>query len=198
MTLTRLAPPAVPPATTADLAAHLRLVDGFLGADPAAEEPQLARCLAAATQAVERAIAGALIRQTWVWTRRAWPCAGPIALPLAPVSAILSVARLGSDGAPDVLPSDAYVLDQAGARPALRWRTPPSPASGPGGVSITFEAGYGPAPSDVPADLAQAVLLLAAHYFERRFAADLDLAPIPHGVATLLDPHRPIRLGADA
>jgi uncharacterized phiE125 gp8 family phage protein len=48
----------------------------------------------------------------------------------------------------------------------------------------------------VPADLRQAVLLLAAHYYENRDAGALGEAAMPAGVAGLLGPWRALRLGA--
>ena len=60
---------------------------------------------------------------------------------------------------------------------------------------MAFEAGYGPAPEDVPAPLRLAILMLAGHWFERREAAvETTLERLPLGVAALISPFRRIRL----
>lgn len=199
MTLTRVAPPATPPVALADLAEHARLSHGLgVGGDPLPSEDLalLGRCLDAATAHVERACALALIRQTWEWRLVRWPDADAAPLPLSPVLSILALERIDLDGAVETVDPATWTLDRGGHRPAIRSRRGPLP--GPpsnGALLVRFEAGFGGASTDVPADLAQAVQLLAAHYFERRHAADAaDLAELPLGVARLLDPHRPIRL----
>lgn len=199
MTLTLIAGPAAPPVSDADLAEHARLAQaiGETIGETSGDLPALIRCRDAAVAAVERACATALIRQTWDWRLRDWPDPSATPLPISPVLSIVSVERLSPDGTADPLAPETYALDRTGPRPAIRAVSNllPSPPRG-GGVSIRFQAGHGDAPTDVPADLRQAVLLLAAHYFERRHAADeAALAPIPHGVSALLEPHRPARLG---
>jgi len=65
---------------------------------------------------------------------------------------------------------------------------------GHGYARITFEAGYGPTWDDVPGDLAQATLLLAGHFYEFRHAAEGRGVDIPMDVASLIAPHRMMRL----
>jgi len=57
-------------------------------------------------------------------------------------------------------------------------------------------AGYGAAASDVPQPLRQAVLLLVAHWFERREPVELGsaLETVPMTVGGLLAPYRSVRL----
>ena len=80
-------------------------------------------------------------------------------------------------------------------------RTVPSPGSSAvvpavpeaGFVTMTFAAGFGPAWDSVPADLAQAVLMLAARYYEDRgFDSGQQLA-LPHGVGALIERWRAVR-----
>jgi len=51
-----------------------------------------------------------------------------------------------------------------------------------GSVKITMLAGFGPEWSDLPADLAQAVMLLASHYYEYRHEMQYDGGCMPFGV----------------
>ncbi|MEO1330339.1 MAG: hypothetical protein AAFW46_11805 [Pseudomonadota bacterium] len=194
MALTLAAGPATPPVAIADLAEHARLAH-LIGAD-AEDQGALTRCLDAASAAVERACGTALIRQTWDWRIVSWRDGGAEPLPLAPVLSIEEVALVSAAGVETALDPAHWRLDRAGPRETLRAAAgalPPIPAGG--AARIRFQAGYGDAPDDVPADLRHAVRLLASHYFERRHAADEDaLAPIPSGVAALIEPHRPIRL----
>ena len=57
-----------------------------------------------------------------------------------------------------------------------------------------MSAGYGPDWSDLPADLAQAVLMLAAHFYEFRHESAMSGQQMPFGVSTLIERYRNIRL----
>ncbi|MFU8765990.1 MAG: head-tail connector protein, partial [Haliea sp.] len=60
-----------------------------------------------------------------------------------------------------------------------------------GAAEITFDAGFGPDWADVPADLAQAVFLLATRFYEHRGGTEAEITP---DVAALIAPYRSIRL----
>jgi uncharacterized phiE125 gp8 family phage protein len=71
----------------------------------------------------------------------------------------------------------------------------PSPSQG-GTIEVEFTAGYGADWSGVPADLKQAVLILAAEFWGQDMEPE---AGIPFAVSVLLEPHRAVRLrGAGA
>ncbi len=57
-----------------------------------------------------------------------------------------------------------------------------------------FRAGFGAGWADIPADLAQAVLLLAAHYYEYRDEVSLSQGCMPFGVSSLIERYRTVRL----
>ena len=61
-----------------------------------------------------------------------------------------------------------------------------------GHVTVRFAAGFGTGWDDVPADLAQAVMMLAARYYEDRGFDGSQLA-LPHGVSALIDRWRAVR-----
>jgi uncharacterized phiE125 gp8 family phage protein len=63
-----------------------------------------------------------------------------------------------------------------------------------GSVRIGFLAGFGPEWDDLPADLAQAVLMLASHYYEYRHETALGSGCMPFGVTALIERYRTIRL----
>lgn len=69
-------------------------------------------------------------------------------------------------------------------------RIPDCPAgNGPGSrYRVTWWAGYGSEASDAPLLVKQAIMLLTAHYYERRLASDnYSTDEIPFGVTVLLD-----------
>ncbi|MBP1805512.1 head-tail connector protein [Rubellimicrobium aerolatum] len=178
----------------ARLKEHLRLGTGF--SDDDLQEPLLAAFLRAAIAAIEGRTGKALLRRRFELTLSAWTRPGRQPLPLAPVASLVSVALVPASGPEIALPPDALRLDADAQRPALVGPLPSIPHGGT--ARVIFEAGYGPAWSDLPADLAQAVLMLAAHYHEYRHDTALGPGCTPFGVSALIDRYRPIRLGRDA
>ncbi len=92
--------------------------------------------------------------------------------------------------------SSAYRLVQDMHLPSLRGTgsaLPNIPSNG--AATVHFGAGFGPSWSDVPADLKQAMLMLAAHYYEYRHETGLQSGCMPFGVTSLLERYRPMRLG---
>lgn len=190
--VTPLAPEALP---TAALRAHLRLGSGF--AEDALQDELLQSFLRAALAAIEARISKALMARDFELTLRQWqqPAAQP--LPLAPVSAVTSVTVIGDTGA-EVLDPSRYHLAIDPQRPVLRPTGTCLPSIPNGGrAEIRFTAGFGRW-EVVPADLAQAVLMLAAHFYEYRHDTALSAGCMPFGVSALLERHRPLRLGTPA
>lgn len=192
--LRQITPPSAYPVPLAEFADHLRLASGFAGPEPGTmEDPALPRCLEAATTSIERSLSTAFIRQTWTADTLSWASADHHPLPLAPVLQIDEVLRIAGEGGETSIPPDEYRLGWWAGRPAVA-ATHGSLPTLDAGARVTFQAGYGDDWNAVPADLRHAVLLLAAHYYERRSEADAPLARLPYGVAEILAPHRPSRL----
>ncbi len=63
-----------------------------------------------------------------------------------------------------------------------------------GRAVVEFDAGFGPAWANVPADLQQAVLLLAAEYYEHRHDDSSTETGLPFGVVTLIERWRQVRI----
>lgn len=172
--------------------AHLRLGTGF--GEDSLQEPVLLAFLRASVAAVEGRIAKALVQRDFEWRLNVWPEA--VILPVAPVSTVAQVALVDHTGAETLVPAVAYALAPDAHAPrllALNGSLPTLPTGG--GVVIRFTAGLGATWDDLPADLAQAVFLLAAHYYEYRDDTSLHAGCMPFGVASLLDRHRVPRLG---
>ena len=121
--------------------------------------------------------------------------AGPVAVEEDRVRAALVVVRptRDRDGAVTVLDPADVILVKDAARPQIHARyghLPPVPPQG--SVTVTFDAGFGAAWSDVPDDLAQAVMLQAAHFHEHRGDGAAD-AGLPAAVNALIAPYRVVR-----
>ena len=188
--LTTVPSMAIPVAEFKD---HLRLGTGF--ADDGVQDEMLEVYLRAAMAAIEARTGKMLITRGFSWTLTAWRDLAAQALPTAPVSAITSLSITDRLGAAEVIAADKYVLEQDMHRPRLVATTICLPAIPVAGTAvILFNAGFGAAWSDVPADLRQAVLILAAHYYEHRHGDSAMGGELPIGVASLIQRYRIVRL----
>lgn len=177
------------------LRAHLRLGTGFAPGPEAAEDAALASFLRAAVAAVEARTGKVLLTRRFRMRIEDWrdPQAQP--LPLAPVASVDAVVLTDRAGEETALPPEAFRLVPDNQRPLLRpggagsWL--PTVPDG-GFVTITFTAGFGTGWDAIPADLAHAVILLAAQYYEDRGAAGLGAA-LPFPVAALIERWRAVR-----
>jgi len=172
---------------------HLRLGTGF--ADDGVQDNVLESYLRAAMAAIEARTGKVLLARSYSWTLTGWRELGRQALPVAPVSAVTSVKTIDRFGAETVIAPDRYRLEQDSQRPRLTstgLHLPLVPVHG--SVEVRFEAGFGPDWNALPADLAQSVFLLAAHYYENRAAMIAGEQPMPFGVSLLIDRYRTVRL----
>lgn len=174
--------------------AHMRLGTGF--AESTVQDAVLISFLRAAMAAIEARTGKMLIARTFVWNLTAWRDAQGQALPVAPVASLDAVTLVDRVGTPTVLDADSYRLGADTHRPRLRPAGACLPRLPQGGaVDIRFTAGFGTW-DDVPDDLAQAVFLLAAHYYEYRNETGLGQGCMPFGVTSLIERYRPVRIYA--
>jgi len=173
--------------------AHLRLGTGF--ADGDIQDAVIEGFLRAAISAIEARTAKVLIARDFRWTLARWR--GPVGqtLPLAPVTAITAVVLRDRDGAETTVDPGLYRLEENTHYPVLRPGGAFLPAVPTGGaVVIFFTAGMAAGWGDLPADLGQAVLLLAAHYHEYRHEMALGGGCMPFGVTSLIERYRGVRV----
>lgn len=192
-TMFQVTPPAVEAVTTADVLAHLRLE---------AEQTDTADVAAKIGEAVgwldgrDGILGRALITQTWCLVLDRFP-RGAITLPLPPLQLVESIAYTQPGGSTATLPLSDYVVagigtnDPARILPA-RDKAWPATDDYPEAVRITFRAGYGAAPEDVPAPLRGAIKMLAAHLYENRETAVIGtiVADLPLGFSDAVSPYR--------
>lgn len=172
---------------------HLQLGRGF--ADDAAQDALLLPLLKAAVAKVEGETAKVLISRRYKYVLAAWRDLARQSLPVAPVNSIVSLAITDMRGGEEIESQDNYRLVPDRHRPDIMWLGWTLPTIPVGGTAeIVFDAGFGETWSDVPPDLAQAVMLLAAHYHENRSASGDRSHALPHGVASLIQTWKRIRL----
>ena len=193
MLLKEAAPPAPNPVPLAEFAAHLRLGYGFT--DDGSEDALLDLYLRHAIAVVEARTGQALVMRPYILQVAGWNRRGHLVLPVGPVAAIDRIRFVRAAGIVDLAPTD-WTLEPGRTRQRL---------TGPGGgalrpvphgalAELEFTAGHAPAWAEVPGDLRQAVLLLAAHYYENRHGELGAEAALPPAVGAILAPHRPARL----
>ncbi len=177
----------------AEFKAHLRLGTGFSDGD--IQDPVLESFLRAALAAIEGRTGKVLLEREFSWVLSRWREPQGQALPVAPVAEILDLTLRDRNDETEIVPPAHYRLERDAHRPVLRpvGSFLPSIASG-GMAEIVFRAGYGAVWGDLPADLAQAVLMLAAHYYEYRHEMGLSGGCMPFGVSSLIERYRTVRL----
>ncbi|MHC0053110.1 head-tail connector protein [Actibacterium sp. D379-3] len=172
---------------------HLRLGTGF--ADDGAEDALLEALLRAAMSAIEARTGKVLLTRGFVWSLVAWRDGIRQALPVAPVTQVSELKIIDRQDAAVVVDPAAYRLEKDTHRPRLAAGGAALPVIPLGGsAEIGFEAGFGAEWDAVPADLAQAVLLLGAHYYEHRSEAAFGEGGMPFGVLALLERWRTVRI----
>lgn len=176
-----------------EFSSHLHLGTGF--ADDGAQNAVLEAYLRAAMAAIETRIGKALIARNFSWQLTSWRSGDMQGLPVAPISQILAVKVVDRTGSETLISPEAYDLVKDSQRPVLQARGAALPSIPAGGTAeIEFTAGYGAGWADLPVDLAQAVFLLGAHYYENRRGEGGRDELIPFGVLALIEAYRSIRI----
>ena len=160
------------------------------------EDAGIASLITRATNYVENETRRQLINATYTFSFDMFPHGDVIYSPVSPLGSVTSIAYLDADGASQTLATSVYGVDtirdpgRIYLKSGQEW---PSTLDQEQAVTITAVAGYGTASTDVPEPLIQAVLMLAAHYYEHREAVDPKgntFAPVPLGVERLILQYR--------
>lgn len=193
MLLKEISPSALNPVPLRELGAHLRLAHGFL--DDRSEDGLLELYLRNATAVIERRTNQALVSRPYMLQAGCWDRHGHFSMPIGPVTEIDSI-RYVSPGSTITLDPEDWVLEPGTVRQRLTgsgggplWPLPKGAVA-----EMNFSAGYGLSWNDVPDDLRQAVLMLAAHYYENRFGEVEVDGGLPFGVVSIVEQHRPVRI----
>lgn len=188
--LTTIPPTALPVAAFKE---YLRLGSGF--SDDGLQDDALEGYLRASVAAIEARTGKILISRTFSWTIFAWRDSTRQPLPLAPVISILGVYATDDDNVETMLSATSWRLQPDHQRPVLlpRGSNLPTVPSG-GNVRIEMQAGFGDDWANLPADLSEAVMMLAAHFYEYRHETPLKGHAMPYGVTALIERYRTVRM----
>jgi len=174
----------------ADLAVSLFEVKDYLGIthdefDVSTIRPLIER----ATAHVEDQLAVQLITATWKLHRDCFPTGrGEIELERPPVITVSQIDYTDTDGAPQTVASSQLDAISKPGRllPAVAATWPATQSQKVNAVAVTFTAGYGTEPADVPRNIQQAILLLVGHWFHNREAVGAVGDEIALGFQALL------------
>ncbi|XAT60590.1 hypothetical protein GN278_07065 [Rhodobacteraceae bacterium Araon29] len=175
------------------LKAHLRMGTGF--AEDTLQEPVLFSFLRAAVTAIESRISQILLQREFLWETPSQVIIGDgLRFPIRPVRSIVKIIAMDKAGMSSVLPPEAYQFSYQGDRQILQC----APADRGAAVTllITMQVGIHSELNSIPADLLQAVMLLAAHFYEYREETNLKGGCMPFGVLSLIERYRPCRIYA--
>lgn len=170
------------------LKAHLKLGSAF-DLDTV-QDDLLAGFLRAAIKAVEHRISASLLIRSFEW--RPMRLSDEMILPFGPLVSVDAVETWAEDGTPVAVPRHQYSVRTYMDVPTLR--CPSLRLPNVSGASVQFTAGMAQRWDVLPADLGQAVMMLAAHYYEFRNDTGLSEGCMPFGVHSLLQRHRSLRL----
>lgn len=172
---------------------HLRLGTGF--SDSGMQDGLLEGYIRAGMAAIEGRTGKALMQRQFKLTLQDWRDGSEQALPVAPVSAVVSLTLYDRANAATVIAADRYRLVQDTHRPKVvgaGYLLPVVPMDGR--VEVVFAAGFGAAWANVPPDLQQAVFLLAANYYEHRNEFAESQPGLPYPVQALIERWRTVRV----
>lgn len=165
--LSLVTPPAIECVSLDEAKLHCRI-------DGTDEDALIHGLIRTARTLVEQHSLHALITQTWDLKLHAFPACDHIEIPLPPLQSVTSVKYKNSAGSETTWGTSNYIVD-TGSRPGrvvlaygITWPTFTAYPSLP--VTVRFVAGYGSGAGDTPEEARQAMLLLIAHWYDRREA----------------------------
>jgi len=178
MSLSVVTPPAGTAISLDHMKSHLRI-------EHSEDDATLQALIASAITHVEKAARSLLETRVLRQYADLLPASGCLMLETWPVESIEAVTVYDGDGNATLLEDSAYRLDKSHAPAALIFSAPPQ---GVVAFEVDLRAGYGATLEELPADLVQAVRLLASHWYEFRGATTPDMADsfIPKGLETLI------------
>lgn len=169
--LTRQTGPAVEPVTLSEAKAHLR-VDGN------DSDAEITAMISAAREWCEQYLDRTLVHTQWVMRFDRFPTDGThdIELPRPPMAmagtaTAVTLAYTLEGGATATYATSSYRVDRhatPGAVKANYAGTWPPHLQDDNSISVTWWAGYGASGSDVPRSIRHAMLMLVAHWYEKR------------------------------
>jgi len=187
MPLQLVTPPALEPVTLADAKAHLKV-------DATDDDALIGTLITAARARAEWHTGRALIAQSWILWLDAFPCDGVAEIPLPPLVGVDNVTLYDWQNADIAVDPANYLVDTVSRPGRVVFScafVPPANLRRRNAVAVAFDAGYGSAASDVPADIREAILEIVADlYVNRGDGPDGE----PLAAQALLAPYRVFKL----
>ncbi|MEO1563907.1 MAG: hypothetical protein AAFR98_10765 [Pseudomonadota bacterium] len=169
----------------AELSAHLRIGTGF--AEDGLQDGVLVAYLRAALATIEAQTGITLLSRDFRWDVTAFRDCDQIDLPLRPVSAVLTIGVFDAAGTETVIDVTEFRLRSSISASVLLGNVPSIPTDGSAEIEVT--AGFATW-AEIPQDLAHAVLLLAAWFYENRTGS----GGMPTAVKSILANYKSRRL----
>ena len=178
MAVTIITPPALEPVTLAEMKAHLNLTTTD-------DDDLVTVKIAAARRYIEEATGLRFISTTLELTADTFP-GGILTIPAGPVQSETSGKYADADGVEQTFAD--YSADVATGRIKPGDDGWPSTADTLAAVRVRFVAGFGATAADVPAALREAVMQLAATWYENReaVAVGVSAALLPLSVRDII------------
>jgi len=177
-------PPAGEPVTLAEVKALARV-------DHSEDDALLESRIKVARESVERRCGIAMLTQTLKLVTDGFGSAG-LQLPRPPLQSVTSIVYKDPRHEAVTLAPSEYLVRGAGGSafvlPATSWPTTDGLF---GAVEVTYVAGYGDAPDDVPEPLREAVKQIVAHLYDNPTGASVDaMHALPYGFDDLVADYR--------
>jgi uncharacterized phiE125 gp8 family phage protein len=193
MGLTRITAPTLEPLTLQQVKNHLRVEHAD---DDSVIEPLIAAALGQ-VDGRDAPLGRALMTQQWDWTLDGFPPRRNAALlvPLPPLRSVEQITYLDTAGVSQTWTPAEYRVDIAETpgrlTPAFGFDWPQAQAV-TASVTVSFTAGYGASPQDVPEPIRWAMLLMIGHWYSNREAVNVGniVTAFPMSVDALLAPYR--------
>jgi len=178
--------PSVEPVTASELKAHLRVTHTD-------EDTYIGTLITAARQWIENYTNRQLVTATWTLYLDGF--SAQIDMPHPPLQSVTSVQYYDTGGTLQTLSSAVYTVDtyaRIGRLVEASGQVWPATQDIINAVQIEYKAGYGDAGSNVPTAVRQALLLLAAHWYENRESVVVGVTSthVPETVDSLLASYR--------
>ncbi|MEM1273873.1 MAG: hypothetical protein AAGF88_08650 [Pseudomonadota bacterium] len=191
MNLAEIQPVATSNLPIGDLKDHLRLPDGF--PDDTSFDDRLEQSLRAGLALVEARTGKALFLRQFAWQIDMWGKGDRLTFPIAPLVSVDVMSMRELDGTATSVNLNDFGTIADIHRPSLQPRSGAFPTLNHGAVvDILFTAGFGANWSDLPADLREAVLILAVDFFDAPTGQPPGMTP---AVSVLLQRYQGISLG---
>lgn len=163
------------------------------------EDARIADFIKAATQRLDGrdgSLGRCLVTQTWNLTLDRF--ASEIAIPLPPCQSIDAITYVDPDGVTQTLAPTEYqafalgTVEGAKVRPAYG-KSWPTIRNVPEAVTITFTAGFGDDPEDIPEPIRTAIKMRVGHLFEHRESVTMGsgfITETPDGAEDFVRDHK--------